>query len=87
MPPDNRINVLTASAKNEVAGTLENQEHGLFTYYLLKGLQGKAGKNSGHVDLKELYEYTHAGVSAAAHRQNREQNVQLYSAIPTLRIY
>jgi uncharacterized caspase-like protein len=34
--------ILTASGDNEVASWYDDKRHGLFTYYLLKGLSGGA---------------------------------------------
>jgi hypothetical protein len=59
--------VITASGPNEVA--LESPElgHGIFTYYLLEGLAGKADRNGdGLVTVSELYEYVEDQVDRAA---------------------
>jgi WD40 repeat protein/energy-coupling factor transporter ATP-binding protein EcfA2 len=31
--------------------------HGLFTYYLIEGLRGKAAKDNGEIEVKELFKY------------------------------
>jgi uncharacterized caspase-like protein len=50
--------VITASGPNEVALELAELGHGLFTYYLLEGLSGKADRNGdGIVTVSELYPY------------------------------
>lgn len=68
---------LTASAADEVSGTLEDQGHGLFTYHLLRGLNGAAADPRGRVTLAGLYDYLVPKVRDEARRQNREQTPQL----------
>jgi len=44
----NRIAILTASAGNQISSTHEKEGHGLFTYFLLKGIkEGNAELWSG----------------------------------------
>jgi uncharacterized caspase-like protein len=48
--------------------------HGLFTYYVLEGLQGKADRNGdGIVTVSELYEYVEDQVDTAARRAGGRQ--------------
>ncbi|MDE2040356.1 MAG: caspase family protein [Elusimicrobia bacterium] len=68
---------LSASKGDEISGTLAKQGHGLFTYYLLKGLNGAALDHSGHVTLDGLYDYLAPKVEDAARLQNRDQTPQL----------
>ena len=77
--PDNVI-ALTASNKSEVSGTLEDQGHGAFTYYMLKGLEGAAKNGSGHVTVQSLYGYLAPKVQDAARLHNRDQTPQLLPA-------
>ena len=50
--------VMTASRANEVALEPVELGHGLFTYYVLEGLSGKADRNGdGVVTVSELYPY------------------------------
>jgi hypothetical protein len=61
------VTVLAAAARDEITGALDAQGHGLFTYWLLKGLaDGKRGA-------RELHEYLKPRVQDEARRQNREQ--------------
>jgi hypothetical protein len=71
---------LTASAAEEVTGTLEEEGHGLFTYHLLKGLNGAAADARGRVTLEGLHSYLQPQVRDEARRQNRVQTPQLLSA-------
>lgn len=72
-----KLVVLTASDKNQISGTLEDQGHGAFTYYLLKGLEGEANNGSGHVTAQSLYDYLTPKVQDAARQHNRDQTPQL----------
>lgn len=76
------INVvsLTASDKNQISGTLEDQGHGAFTYYMLKGLAGAAKTNSGSVTVQSLYDYLTPKVQDSARLHNRDQTPQLLHA-------
>ena len=59
--------IVTASRPAEVSLELAEFGHGLFTYYLLRGLQGAADLNrDGIVSLQELYEYVEQQVSQKA---------------------
>lgn len=86
LPPG--ISVLTASESEEIAGSLPERGHGLFSYYALQGLSGAADSDGkGHVTLEELYAYVHKHVILDARRQNREQTPTLFSPTPKLRLY
>jgi hypothetical protein len=75
-----KLTVLSAASSDEITGTLDKQGHGLFTYYFLKGLGGKARDGSGAVTAKSLYDYLSPKVRDEAHRQNREQTPKLMGA-------
>ncbi len=88
VPTSSRITVLSASSGDQISGTINAQAHGMFTYYLLKGLKGAADPDdSGHVSLDALYTYVKKSVQKAAHRDNREQTPELHGANPELRLY
>lgn len=63
----------SAAGGDQISGTMDDQGHGAFTYYLLKGLGGEAGDSAGHVTVKSLYDYLSPKVADAARRQNRDQ--------------
>ena len=65
---------------HEISGTIDDQGHGLFTYFLLKGLNGAAANVGGHVSAKSLYDYLRPRVQDAARRDNRDQTPQLAPA-------
>jgi uncharacterized caspase-like protein len=58
--------VLTASRANEVSEERDNLGHGVFTYYLLEGLMGKADLDGdGIITVDEAYAYVSKKVSEA----------------------
>lgn len=75
--PSEKIVSFSASEAEQVSGTIEEQGHGLFTYYLLKGLNGAAQIKGGQVTAKSLYDYLKPEVQNAARRQNRDQTPML----------
>lgn len=75
VPPD--VIALTASGPRQVAGALDDQGHGAFTYFLLKGLNGAAEDDQGHVTIESLYDYLKPKVEGAARRENRDQTPKL----------
>ncbi|NNN06665.1 MAG: hypothetical protein HKL90_12250 [Elusimicrobia bacterium] len=86
VPPN--ISILTASGSDEIAGSAPQFRHGLFSYYVLRGLSGDADTTgTGHVTLEQLYAYVHKHVILDARRQNREQTPTLTSPRPNLRLY
>jgi hypothetical protein len=88
LPKGNRLTVLTAASGDEVAGSIDQQRHGLFTYYLLKGLGGAADPDAtGHVSVGDLHSYVRKNVMRDAHRQNREQDPVLRAPDRGLRLY
>ncbi len=79
--------VLAASSGNQISSTFQEQGHGLFTYFLLKGLQGEGDANKdGTIEVTELYEYVRPNVQKIARKQyNNEQQPQLLAAPERLR--
>ena len=71
-----KIVVLAAAGAEEITGEEENQGHGLFTYYFLKGLNESGGKNS----VGQIYGYLKPKVEEAARQSNRGQTPQLLGA-------
>ena len=58
--------ILTASAANEVSVEEEDLGHGVFTYYLIKGLRGDADYDGdGYVTVDEAYRYVSEEVPRA----------------------
>jgi len=79
--------IVTASRPSEVSVELPELGHGLFTYYLVRGLQGYADLNrDGIVSLQELYEYLTQEVSrksrAVGGNQHPMMKGELEGALP-----
>lgn len=71
---DGKMVVLSASAGNESALPYRQKFHGMFTYYLLKGLQD----SEGNISLGELVDYVTTKVSTSSIiHNNKEQNPTL----------
>lgn len=68
-----RIVLFAAAAPTQITATLKDQGHGIFTYYLLKGISGGAKDRTGAITPRGLYEYLRPKVRDAANRQNRDQ--------------
>jgi hypothetical protein len=76
--PHGKLVLFGAASGDEITSTLDDQGHGIFTYYFLKGLSGSAKTPSGAVTLKGLFDYLKPLVQDAARRQNRDQTPVLY---------
>ena len=74
--PENVV-ALTASAANQAAGAFPGQAHGLFTYYLLRGLNGDAADENGRVTVASLYESLSTRVQDEARREGADQSPQI----------
>jgi hypothetical protein len=82
-----KIMVLAGSSGTQISSDYDKVKHGLFTYYLLRGIQGEADKNrNGVVELGELYQYVRINVSETASLElNRDQTPILLPSEPTAR--
>ena len=75
--PDN-FTIFSASNYDQVSGGIEEAQHGMFSYYLMKGLEGKADENKDKkITNGELIAYLKENVSVEALTQNREQDPML----------
>ncbi|MFA5137751.1 MAG: caspase family protein [Elusimicrobiota bacterium] len=68
-----KLSVFTAVEGAHGASVLEDQGHGTFTTYFLKGLGGGAQDASGKITVQGLHDYLRPKVEEAARLQNREQ--------------
>ena len=63
------FNVFTASAGKETAKVLKEAEHGLFSYYMMKGLEGEADSNNDNqITNGELIAFINKNVSRQANQ-------------------
>lgn len=70
--------ILTASGNDQVSGSYPEGQHGLLTYFMLKGLQGAADLDrDSQVTTAELFRYLRPAVEEAARRQHVEQTPTL----------
>ncbi|MBM3265823.1 MAG: caspase family protein, partial [candidate division Zixibacteria bacterium] len=77
------VAVLTAAQGNQVSSAYPEKSHGLFTYFVLKGIQGEADQDADRmVTLGQLYAYVRAGVESQAGRLDREQIPELMGVDP-----
>jgi hypothetical protein len=76
-PP--RTAVFAAAGGDQISGAFDLRRHGLFTYFLLRGLSGEADADrDGHVTAAELEAYLASRVGEAARRfSNRDQTPRL----------
>ena len=75
--PDN-FTIFTASKLDQISSGLKEAEHGIFSYYLMKGLEGKADSNQDKkITNGELLSYMDDNVSQKAAELGREQNPSL----------
>ena len=79
--PERGLVVLSAVSGGEESGVRPTKGHGLFTYYLLKGLNGGALVQD-HVTIGSLYRYARGHVASRAHLDDRNQLPSLLSPQP-----
>lgn len=72
---DPKLSVLAGASGTQITSDFDKVEHGLFTYYLLKGMRGDADADrDGSITLGELYPFVRKNVSDRASRDlNRDQ--------------
>jgi hypothetical protein len=73
------ITVMTAAAGDQISSTYDEKGHGLFTYYLLKGIKNEdVVKQNGSISIGNLFNYLKPQVERVARKQyNNEQTPQL----------
>lgn len=73
------MTVLSASSGDQTSSTYDEKGHGLFTYFMLKGIKNEdVVKKDGSLDMPSLYEYVKPQVSGIARKKyNNEQTPQL----------
>jgi tetratricopeptide (TPR) repeat protein len=67
--------IITSSQADQTSIESQKLKHGLFSYYLIKGLEGNADANKdGWVEIEELWQFVKNRVSNDAKRMGAEQN-------------
>ena len=75
--PEN-FTIFSASQLDQISSGLDGAEHGIFSYYLMKGLEGNADLNKDKkITNSELLSYMDQNVSNKALELGREQNPSL----------
>ena len=68
------VTVISASTSKQVSGSFPNKKHGLFTYFLLKGLRPENWKNNTSLSYNELFQFIESNVIHEAGNMDRIQN-------------
>jgi uncharacterized caspase-like protein len=73
------MTVLSASSGDQTSSTYDEKGHGLFTYFMLKGIKNEdVTSPDGSIKINELYSYIKPQVERIARKQyNNEQTPQL----------
>ena len=76
--PDN-FTVITASQADQISSSSPDLKHGIFSYYLMKGMEGDADANKdGKITLGEMQAYLVENVGRQAGMMSRKQEPQLH---------
>ena len=74
--------VISAAGSDQISTILPEAKHGLFSYYLMKGLEGGAGfEAGGRVTTGELHQYVADKVPKQAIRLGTDQRPQIYGEL------
>jgi uncharacterized caspase-like protein len=77
---------ISAASNDQVSNPFPKEGHGLFTFYLLKALKGKADDNEDRfVTIKEIYDYVNRQVTRVARRMGKEQTPTISPALEDLK--
>jgi uncharacterized caspase-like protein len=73
------ITVMSASSNEQISSTYDEKGHGLFTYFMLKGIKNEdVVKQDGSIAISDLFGYLKPQVERIARKQyNNEQTPQL----------
>ena len=59
----NNFTIFTASANDQTSGSIEEAKHGMFSYFLMKGMEGNADANQdSQITAGELHTYVQQNV-------------------------
>ena len=78
MCSSSNFTVITASSNDQISSSSVELKHGIFSYYLMKGMEGDAdGNKDGKITAGEMQDYLSDKVSRQAMSMNRKQDTQL----------
>jgi hypothetical protein len=70
--------VISASQSDQVSSSSPDLKHGIFSYYLMRGMEGEADANQdGKITVGEMHTYLTEQVTRQAGMMNRQQQPQL----------
>jgi uncharacterized caspase-like protein len=70
--------VITASQADQISSSSPDLKHGIFSYYLMRGMEGEADANrDGKITAGEMHSYLTEQVMRQAGMMNRKQQPQL----------
>jgi len=77
---------LAATTGGQISNSYPEREHGLFTYFLLRGLRGEADTNDDScINVDELYNYVKNNVTKVSRRKGMEQTPVAIPSFDTLK--
>jgi hypothetical protein len=75
-PPN--FTVITASTSDQISSSSSELKHGIFSFYLMKGMEGEADANKdGKITVGEMQDYLSDKVARQATTLGRKQNTQV----------
>mgnify|MGYP006412035549 FL=1 len=80
------VTISTASTGTQYSSSYPEKAHGLFTYYLLKGLQGEANNNDNILTVGELHKYMNINISKTARNLDLEQTPMFIVPNPDIKL-
>lgn len=73
-----KFTVITASQADQISSSSPDLKHGIFSYYLMRGMEGEADANrDGKITAGEMHGYLAQQVARQAGMMNRRQEPQL----------
>ena len=73
-----KVNVFSAAGSKQISSSWPEKKHGLFSYFLMKGMRGNADANNDKkLTYGELGKYLEDNVSSTAGLLDREQTPSL----------
>ena len=70
--------VITASSNDQISSSSSELKHGIFSFYLMKGMEGDAdGNQDGKITVGEMQDYLSDKVARQATTLGRKQNTQV----------
>ena len=74
--------VITSSKSDQISSSSPELKHGIFSFYLMRGMEGEADLNKdGKITIGEMHTYLSENVSRQAGILNRNQIPQLYGEL------